>query len=187
MSKLPDVIHGDLDSLRDDVKAYYSQQEVEISEDPDQYSTDFGKSIKCALKTCPDLESILVLGTIAGRVDQGIGLLSEIYREQKTRSHHPNLRFWLFSESSISFVLRGGTTTISTPLGEGLTTKNIGILPIYGPARITTTGLEWDVEDWPTQMGGQVSSSNHIVKDKVTVSTDMDVLFTVERNADNAG
>lgn len=65
---------------------------------------------------------------------------------------------------------------------EGLITPNVGILPVYGPARITTHGLEWDVEDWPTHMGGQVSTSNHIVEDQIIVETDNEVLFTVERN-----
>jgi thiamine pyrophosphokinase len=47
--------------------------------------------------------------------------------------------------------------------------------------------LEWDVQEWHTQMGGQVSTSNHIVKDQVTISTDAEVLFTVERMKSVAG
>jgi hypothetical protein len=30
-------------------------------------------------------------------------------------------------------------------------------------------------------MGGQVSSSNHIVEDSIEITTDREVLFTVER------
>ena len=37
------------------------------------------------------------------------------------------------------------------------------------------------VEDWETEMGGQVSSSNHIVADQISITTDREVLFTVER------
>ncbi|KAI5269806.1 thiamine pyrophosphokinase [Aureobasidium subglaciale] len=183
---LPDIVHGDLDSLRDDVKAHYQGRGVEVTQDPDQYSTDFGKAIKQVLREQPWQRNFLVLGTIAGRLDQGIGLLSEIYREQHSKEC-PNLRFWLFSESSISFTLPAGTTTIHTPLAEKVITPNIGILPIFGPAHISTNGLEWDVKDWYTQMGGQVSTSNHIVKDQITVSTDAEVLFTVERRKSVAG
>lgn len=178
--QLPSIIHGDLDSLRDDVRSYYEQQGVPVSEDPDQYSTDFGKAIKKVLAAQKQARNIAVLGTIAGRLDQGIGLLSEIYREQHSRSH-PGLRFWLFSESSISFTLVKGKNVVHTPLSANVISRNIGILPIYGPASITTKGLEWDVEDWPTSMGGQMSTSNHIVSDEVTVETDTEVLFTVER------
>ncbi|CAD0110434.1 unnamed protein product [Aureobasidium uvarum] len=169
-----------------DQYSYYQGCDVEVTEDPDQYSTDFGKAIKQVLREQPWQKNFLVLGTIAGRVDQGIGLLSEIHREQHSKEH-PDIRFWLFSESSISFTLSPGATTIHTPLAERVITPNIGILPIFGPAHISTNGLEWDVEDWHTQMGGQVSTSNHIVKDQITISTDAEVLFTVERRKSVAG
>lgn len=185
-TQLPSVVHGDLDSLRDDVQQYYRNKNVPITQDPDQYSTDFAKAIKQISKNQPETHDILVFGTIAGRVDQGIGLLSEFHREQNS-TKHPDIRFWLFSESSISFILMKGKTIIHTPLNERLITKNIGVLPVYGPAHITTQGLEWDVEDWPTQMGGQVSTSNHIVQDRVVISTDTEVLFTVERNMKVSG
>ncbi|KAG9558414.1 thiamine pyrophosphokinase, partial [Aureobasidium melanogenum] len=183
---LPNIIHGDLDSLREDVKSYYKGRNVEVTKDPDQYSTDFGKAIKQVLREQPWQRNFLVLGTIAGRLDQGIGLLSEIYREQNSEQH-PNIRFWLFSESNISFTLSPGTTKIHTPLSERVITPNIGILPIFGPAHISTNGLEWDVKDWHTQMGGQVSTSNHIVEDQITISTDAEVLFTIERRKSVTG
>jgi thiamine pyrophosphokinase len=122
-----------------------------------------------------------VLGSVGGRVDQGIGLLHELYREQKF--DHPRLRFWFFSESSITLLLWPGTTRIQTPLKDGLITPNVGILPLYGKAVITTRGLEWDVEDWTTEMGGQISTSNHIVADHIEITTDVHVLFTVERKS----
>ncbi len=176
---LPDLIHGDLDSLSGEVREQYEDLGVEISKDPDQYSTDFGKAIKKVVERLPDVTDVLVLGSIGGRVDQGIGLLGELYREQIVR--HSGIRFWLFSEASVSMILLPGTTVIHTPLKQGLIRRNIGILPLYGPAMITTEGLEWDVEDWPTELGGQMSTSNHIVADEIKVTTDKEVLFTVER------
>ncbi|KAJ5955434.1 hypothetical protein N7501_009713 [Penicillium viridicatum] len=58
--------------------------------------------------------------------------------------------------------------------------ENIGIIPLSSPAKITTHGFEWDVEDWHTEIGGQLSTSNHIRADKVEVETSVPVLFTVE-------
>ncbi|KOS43193.1 hypothetical protein ACN38_g5930 [Penicillium nordicum] len=58
--------------------------------------------------------------------------------------------------------------------------ENIGIIPLSSPAKITTHGFEWDVEDWHTEIGGQMSTSNHIRADKVEVETSVPVLFTVE-------
>lgn len=176
---LPDVIHGDLDSLDDAIRGRYESLGVEISKDPDQYSTDFGKAVKKVFERLPNVQHVLVLGSIGGRVDQGIGLLGELYREQKF--NYPNVRFWLFSEANVSTILSPGITLIHTPLKDGLITRNTGVLSVYGPAKISTKGLEWDVEDWETEMGGQMSTSNHIMSDSITIRTNNFVLFTVER------
>ncbi|KAK1143916.1 thiamine pyrophosphokinase [Aspergillus melleus] len=58
--------------------------------------------------------------------------------------------------------------------------ENVGIIPLSGPARITTSGLQWDVTDWATEIGGQLSTSNHIRADVVEVESRVPVLFTVE-------
>lgn len=178
-SAKPDSIHGDLDSLSDHVRKQFESIGVPVTHDPNQYCTDFDKAIKKTIEKMPQVRDILVLGSLSGRVDQGIGLLHEIYREQKF--DHPGLRYWLFSEASITTLLLPGTTKINTPLKDGLITRNVGILPLYGKASITLKGFEWDVENWPTEMGGQLSTSNHIFADQVCVSTDIHVLFTVER------
>lgn len=178
--QIPDSIHGDLDSLRDDVRAYYVDRGAEVSQDPDQYSTDFGKAMQkiSANHSSASLREVLVLGTLAGRVDQGIGLLHEMTREETKDSR---LRFWLYSETNLSFILRGTHNIIKGALSSRHFTENAGILPVYGPATISTIGLEWDVEDWDTQMGHQVSTSNHVKADEVHVHTNAPVLFTIER------
>jgi len=164
--------------LRREPGEFWQKNKAKVTQDDDQYSTDFGKCIKQTFLAKPDVRNILIVGSVSGRVDQGLGTLSEMLREQRA---HPDVRFWLFSEESISFILHKGTSVIHTPLEQGLISPNIGIVPIFGPAHITTEGLEWNVQDWETSMGGQVSTSNHIVKDEISITTDFDVLFTVER------
>ncbi|KAJ8112782.1 hypothetical protein OPT61_g4932 [Boeremia exigua] len=180
LKQLPSIIHGDLDSLRDDVRAYYESYGVEVLRDGDQYSTDFGKTMSkiSARDNASSQKDVLILGTLAGRVDQGLGLLHEMTREE---TKHPNLRLWLFSESSLSIILRSGRTIVRHLLSSGLFTENLGLVPVYGPTTISTAGLEWDVKDWFTQMGGQVSTSNHVKADKVQVEADGPILFTIER------
>jgi thiamine pyrophosphokinase len=58
--------------------------------------------------------------------------------------------------------------------------QHVGIIPINGPAFISTSGLEWDVRDWKTEFGGQMSTSNHIRADMITIETSAPVLFTAE-------
>jgi thiamine pyrophosphokinase len=160
---------------------------VTVSKDPDQYSTDFGKTMQViSSRNSPqNLRQVLVLGTLGGRVDQGLGLLHELIREE---TRDPTLRLWLVSESSISFILRPGHTVVEGLVSTGLFTQNMGLVPIYGPATITTSGLEWDVKEWETSMGTQVSTSNHVMSDEVHVHTTAPILFTVERRPlQNAG
>jgi thiamine pyrophosphokinase len=162
------------------VRTYYAERGVEVSQDRDQYSTDFGKAmIKISAQdTAKPTRETAVLGTIGGRVDQGLGLLHEMIREE---NKDPSLRLWLFSETNITIVLREGRTTLQELLSSELFTENVGIVPIYGPATITTAGLEWDVDKWYTQMGHQVSTSNHVKADEVRIDTNAPVLFTIER------
>jgi thiamine pyrophosphokinase len=201
---LPNLIHGDLDSLSPPASNFYSKNFVTISKDEDQYSTDFGKCMKIITngypaESCYDISKttpistssaetaphdIIILSTLAGRVDQGLGLLHELLRESmKARSEgQPAVRLWLLSEQSLSFLLHPGSSTITgLDSTNGIFTKNVGILPIYGAATISTKGMEWDVQDWKTEMGGMVSTSNHVLGDEVVVLTDHVVLFTVER------
>ncbi|KAJ4289160.1 thiamine pyrophosphokinase [Kalmusia sp. IMI 367209] len=177
---IPNAIHGDLDSLRDDVRAYYVGRGAQVSQDPDQYSTDFGKAMqKISANHSPtSSREVLVLGTLAGRVDQGLGLLHEMTREE---TKDPRLRLWLYSETNVSFILRSSRNIIKGALSSRRFTENVGVLPVYGPAIISTSGLEWDVQDWETQMGHQVSTSNHVKADEIHVHTDAPVLFTIER------
>lgn len=177
--QLPDIVHGDLDSLRHDVCDYYRGQGVAVSRDSDQDSTDFGKCMQkiSSRVSSSAVRDVLVLGTLGGRVDQGLGLLHEMIREE---TKHPNLRLWLFSESSLSLILRPRETVLKGLQKSSVFTENVGLVPVYGPATISTQGLEWDVKQWPTHMGGQVSTSNHVTADSVSIETDAPILFTIE-------
>jgi thiamine pyrophosphokinase len=99
----------------------------------------------------------------------------------REENKHPNLRLWLFSESSLSFILRSEHSMLRGLQSSRLFTENVGLLPVWGPATISTTGLEWDVKDWCTHMGGQVSTSNHVKANDVQVETNAPILFTIER------
>ncbi|GAB7358976.1 hypothetical protein MBLNU230_g5050t1 [Neophaeotheca triangularis] len=176
---LPHHIHGDLDSLKPTVRELYTNLNIPVTQDHDQYSTDFGKAITLALhQRSPPVTDVLVLGSLSGRVDQGLGLLHELYREQVHR--HPGTRFWLFTESNVSVLLNVGVTCLVTDMREGLLGRSVGVLPVFGKAVVSTGGLEWDVSEWETEMGRQVSTSNRVVGGEVWVRTEREVLFTVE-------
>ncbi|KAE8551399.1 thiamine pyrophosphokinase [Talaromyces marneffei ATCC 18224] len=144
---------------------------------------------------------IVVLGGLGGRVDQGFSQAHHLYaayeekRKEASTSQAGDL--YLLSEESLSFILPPGKNVIHTPFthqqrpdyqtqneGKEIFSENVGIIPLSGPTLISLKGFEWDVTDWRTEIGGQLSTSNHIRADKLEVHVDVDtnraVLFTVE-------
>lgn len=129
-------------------------------------------------------QTIAVMSTMSGRLDQAIGLLHEMLRE--TLNHLPAsekpITLYFISEQSVSFVLPIGKNVIrGIDPAKGVFRRHAGILPIYGPAKITIKGFEWDVTDWETMMGADVSTSNHVLGDEVVIKVmGQSVLFTIE-------
>ncbi|KAK7398407.1 thiamine pyrophosphokinase [Neonectria punicea] len=184
------LIIGDLDSLSPLVRSFYSSQPhpATIIHDPDQESTDFGKAINWLRAKYPAGIDIVALGGIGGRVDQGLSQLHHLYRFQTDPAYAAG-RIYLLSGSSLTFLLKAGVHHVQVREdGErDVFGKHVGIIPLKEPSVISTRGLEWDVTDWATEIGGQLSTSNHVLPDTqvVQIETDKDVLFTIAlRQAD---
>ena len=158
--------------------------------DPDQYSTDFGKAVNYVRKTGADQPAdIIAIGGLGGRVDQGLSVLHHLYLFQKADGASGK-KVYLVSGESLTFLLRAGRHRIrvrddaGSAGGEEIFAKYVGIIPVKEASVITTQGLEWDVEDWETEFGGQMSTSNHVLPETrvVEVKTTKDVLFTIALN-----
>ncbi|KAK3306328.1 thiamine pyrophosphokinase [Chaetomium strumarium] len=205
------LIIGDLDSLTPEARTYYESRQnstqhpkTEVILDPDQESTDFGKAVAyvrqhyrhasgAAAAAAEDEGShdatrpldIVAVGGLGGRVDQGLSQLHHLYLFQNDPRYAEG-RMYLFSGESLTFLLKPGTHRIRVrdgpgPSAEDVFGKYVGILPVGGPSRITTKGLQWDVTDWETRFGGRVSTSNHVLPETevVEVETTREVLFTI--------
>jgi thiamine pyrophosphokinase len=146
---------------------------------------EYMRSISSSDLSVSSIFDVVIMGSLSGRVDQGLGLLGELLRESKRSPSGTQL--WLVSECSISWLLPPGTSfiagldAVTKDTNEAIFTTLIGILPIYGPSVISTEGLKWDVSNWDTKMGGNVSTSNQVVAGEVKVKTTEWVMFTVER------
>ncbi|KAL2214686.1 thiamine pyrophosphokinase [Sarocladium strictum] len=178
------AIIGDLDSLNPTVRDFYSSQPTPaaIIHDHDQETTDFGKSVNWIRDNQPRGSDIIALGGIGGRVDQGISQLHHLYLFHSDPAYESG-RVFLLSGSSLTFLLKAGKHHIHVAEeGEDpVFGKHVGLIPLREPSRITTSGLEWDVTDWETQIGGKLSTSNHVSPDVkcVEVETTKDILFTI--------
>ena len=192
----PDAICGDMDSLLPEVEKHYRGLGTKIHKDSNQYSTDLAKSLKYIDNSsleisqrwqgkiqaeCPTENlslDIAIAGGLGGRADQAFSQIHQLYVASEDHSTIFN-DLYLVASESILFLLRQGLNSIRCPVGPKLLTKYVGIIPVQNLSVITTRGLEWDVTDWPTGFGTQVSTSNHIVNGIVEVETTEKVLFTV--------
>ncbi|KAL9111492.1 MAG: hypothetical protein Q9187_007919 [Circinaria calcarea] len=194
-----DAICGDLDSLRPEVGQYYKDLGSHIIEDPDQYSTDFTKCLKHInnIATAPSRHSdekprfewmirssagtfdVAVIGGFGGRADQAFSQMHHLYSASDEKGKHYN-DIYLIGAESIVFLLHKGLNRIQTPVAPKFLGECIGIIPIARPSIITTRGLEWDVDKWPTEFGTQISTSNHIRASHVEIESSEKVLFTIE-------
>lgn len=133
------------------------------------------------------------MGGIGGRVDQGLSQLHHLYMFQ-TSSTYAEGKLYLLSGESLTFLLKAGRHRIHVRepgssaggggeggAGEEVFGKYVGVVPIKEPSVITLKGFEWDVEDWPTEFGAQMSTSNHVLPETevLEVETSKDVLFTI--------
>lgn len=193
----PQAICGDMDSLRPAVESHYRKAGTQIIKDPDQYSTDLTKCLKyingltniCLVEDGSDRNrpepsrtlrpDIAIFGSLGGRADQAFSQLHQLYAANEAEFTMLG-DLYLITRESIMFVLEKGRNSILAPVGTHCLTKNVGIIPLGRPSRITTHGLEYDVTDWQTEIGTQVSTSNYIVNSPVEVETTEKVLFTVE-------
>lgn len=194
-----DAIIGDLDSLRASARQHFTTRgrSAKVIHDPDQYSTDFSKTIKWirASSSPPPGDTgapppdIVAMGGLGGRVDQGLSQLHHLYLFQ-TSPDYAEGRLFLVSGESVTFLLKGGRRhRIHVRDGDGsrgrkgedVFDKYAGIVPVKEPSVITLRGFEWDVEGWETEFGGQMSTSNHVLPESevVEVETTRDVLFTI--------
>lgn len=202
-----DTVIGDFDSIKDELLDEYQRRNTELIRDDDQYSTDFTKAVKYAkdftlpkdathtpsksperlkklqtLQASPNTMDLVALGGLGGRVDQGLSQLHHLFLFQRSRTYATG-KIFLFSSSAITFVLKAGQHRIKLReekhgvIGLG---KHVGIVPMKGPAVISTRGLQWDVEDWETGFGGQMSTSNLVRAEWCEVRTSEDVLFTID-------
>ena len=180
---LPDLITGDLDSIRDDVRKYYEACGVKVVDlSHDQDSTDLMKCIEAIVRghnvmsETGHFGAIVALGAQGGRLDHTLGHLSVLHKYRE-------FPLVLLGERNMTRLVPKGTAVIKPSTIEG---PKCGLVPLTGEATVTSRGLEWNLENTKMQMGGLVSTSNHIAghggthEQQVFVETDTDLIWTVE-------
>ena len=184
---IPNVIIGDLDSLRIDVKHFYegANKKTKIYKVIDQDRHDLDKTLQhvhdnrsSILKdtgTTGHMKDghghdnkkmcVLVLGALGGRFDHDMANINALYKWTK---HFDSLTL-LSNENMVQLLEPGRHVIIPDRNLEGPT---CGLIPIGLPVdNITTNGLKWNLSKQTLKFGGLVSTSNRIVDKKIVIDT----------------
>lgn len=187
---VPDVIVGDLDSLRPEVAAYYQALGTEVKIYADQDHNDFEKCLleiegrlgagkSTAATAAPTKATVIGLGAFGGRFDHEMAAMSVLHTYTSRFS-----RLVLMGAGNIAFLLAPGLRHVIQPDArfEGPT---VGLIPIGGACRsVTTNGLKWNLQAGRLEFGVLVSSSNCVVGEEVTIVTDAPLVWTAEFKAE---
>uniref|UniRef100_A0AC35GQA1 Thiamine diphosphokinase n=1 Tax=Panagrolaimus sp. PS1159 TaxID=55785 RepID=A0AC35GQA1_9BILA len=177
--KLPHLVSGDFDSISDHTKTFLSDNNVEIIETDDQNNTDLTKLIKivCDRKDL-EWEAIFILGGFGGRFDHTMASLNSLLKSHEWTSKPV---FLLDHENLTTMLHKGHTTVTFRNLPSPLFTKSCGLIPIVQRETIVSLkGFQWNLDEFPLQFGGLISTSNNIVSDEVEVKTNEPLIFTLQ-------
>jgi thiamine pyrophosphokinase len=159
-------------------------------------ATEENGNIKGRSKHSTQSPRIYIYGAFGGRFDQEMASFAALYKWAK----HFHWQMYLYGEETCAFLIPAdkpceielafhdekkqdtASETIKTEtvlVGEGPT---CGLVPLGCRCdSITTSGLKWDLDGTvPLEFGGLVSTSNRIMKEKVSISTSHPVIFTAE-------
>lgn len=174
---MPDVIKGDMDSIRTEVLDFYRSKGTKIlDESHDQDTTDLHKCVAYIRDFTPNLDKsnlcILVAGALGGRFDHEMGNINVLCR-------FSSMRMVLLSDDCLIQLLPK-THHHEIHIQSSVEGPHCGLIPIGMPSgRTTTTGLEWDLNETEMRFGGLVSTSNIVKGEKITVQSDSDLLWTI--------
>lgn len=177
---LPIAIHGDLDSIRDDVYEDYQRLDVKISKKVDYASNDndLNKCVTFIEEYSPRTIQVILWRDMHGRIDQSIRLLHELCYEQRRKDN--KTRLLLFHGKYTSLVIPKDSAIIQVEPLDGSACSSLFVAPIYGPSIITTDGLETDVGNCFMSMQGYIKAMERIRSQRVSIRTSHDILLSIE-------
>ncbi|CCG84217.1 protein of unknown function [Taphrina deformans PYCC 5710] len=167
----PDVVLGDLDSVRAATKAFYeSTAGTKVIQIEDQNSTDFTKAVKY-IEEHSSPADIVVIGGIGGRLDQTFSTLN-------TLTKFPNQKIYVVDEDNLVILLFAGSHEIACA-GLG---RHCGLVPLCAPVRCWSTGFEWCLNGETMDIGELISTNNRVVSEDAMlgVTCDGPILFSIE-------
>ncbi|KAB5569445.1 hypothetical protein DKX38_003238 [Salix brachista] len=147
----PDIIKGDMDSIRTEVLDFYTNLGTKVvDESHDQDTTDLRKCVAYVRDLAPNLDKsnlcILVAGALGGRFDHEAGNINVLYR-------FSTIRIILLSDDCLIYLLPR-THHHEIHIQSSVEGPHCGLIPIgMTSVSTTTTGLQWDLTDTEMRFG----------------------------------
>lgn len=207
---LPNAIVGDLDSIRPNTQRFFESKGVAVHVRPSQYATDLQKTIQ----EIEDQEvesgngeehTLVIYGGLAGRLDQSVHTLHVLWQlapgtpdlgsvmdpggvSERGNRIKKRQRTFAIGDGSVAWLLPKGKHVLH--MSRHVMGKTCGILPLgvgNSGAKVSTKGLEWNLDGDSTTLGGFLSTSNHLYDEQgvVRVENDEPVYWTVELRPDD--
>ncbi|MCI0473064.1 MAG: thiamine diphosphokinase [Ignavibacteria bacterium] len=150
---VPNIILGDLDSLKPAARRYFSRKKVEIRRIQDQETTDFEKALLYCIEM--NLNNITVFGAVSSRPDHTINNFSVLKRYSKILDIRVIDKVFemYYVNKKTSFAYRKGYT--------------VSLMPMPSAGGITTKGLKYKLRNESLELGTRegtlnVSTANNI-------------------------
>lgn len=116
------------------------------------------------------ISSIVTLVDSGGRIDH---IMANINTMCKALDLLPaGTHVYAMCGESISWLLQPGDHCIEVPSDLVRAQRWCSYVPIGGTCTVTTTGFKWNLDSHPVQFGGMISTSNTYASERLTISTD---------------
>ncbi|XP_069674851.1 thiamine pyrophosphokinase 1 isoform X1 [Periplaneta americana] len=184
----PDLITGDMDSIKQNVLAYFKSKGTRIILTPNQNETDFTKALRhfqCHVASEKlQLDGVIAVCETSGRLDQILTNLNTLY---KTKEIIGDLPMYQLASDSLTWLLTPGQHRIF--VGETIAHKGgwCSLIPVGARVEnVTTTGLKWNLNNRSMEFGGLISSSNtYSGEPEITVKTSGPLVWSMGLRDDN--
>ncbi len=151
---LPDFIIGDLDSITQKTRHYFSS--VPIIYNPDQNSTDLEKTLNYLLTN--SFASATIIGATGDRPDHTMANFSILMK------YHRKISLRFFDERCTAQMVHK-KIRFSSEIGQ-----QISLMPMGKCSGITTQGLKFPLKNEILELGVREGSSNEAVKNVITIT-----------------
>ncbi len=151
---IPDIVIGDMDSMGTD-HALFQSESVMLVHKPDQESNDFEKGLQWILEQ--NLGAVTILGIGGGMLDHTLNNFSILAK------YATDLTLTIRDERSTGVVVID-QFALSTNPGE-----RISLIPLP-KTNLTTTGLEWELEEEDLQFAVREGASNRTTGTQVQLT-----------------